>query len=262
MTRKTRASPEARPKVLTLWLDWYYGHQNSVVESTEQTFWGHGLMQELGFEEVHVGMEQAVKDRASAEARMREHAPYDWCFIGPFQDILPWVKPLVAPAPVLVWMSDDAWRFSDFGRSWMPAADFIATTHEPAVEKYRSAGFSGAILTNWACRPQWAKWGTVDGKAAEASFCGILYGSRRDQLREIAEAGPVPVRWVNCWPSPTPPETYHEMMSQYAFALALTMSSHGPRQTKARLFEPQIHGTILLTEPAPRLADYWKVDEE
>ena len=51
-------------------------------------------------------------------------------------------------------------------------------------------------------------------------------------------------------------------MAGSQFTLCLTESSHGVRQHKARLFEPQLFGSVLVTEPVPRLDAYWEPGQD
>ncbi len=250
-----------RKRILTTYTRTWYGR--GVSDSNEWGFFSSGLFASMGWDEYFVPYETAL-DPAVQDAA-RQAGPYDAVFTMPFERIETWLRPLVGPStPIIVWMPDDTWRF-DFSRQWIEAgvADHIITTEGAALERYRSIGIDRDVLitlSSFGCRPDlWPRLvGPPPPATPTAGFCGFLHGARGASLQAIADAGPIPIDVHSVTESrPLPLADYHRHLASHAFALCLTASSHGPPQMKARLFEPQLYGTILLTEPVPRLHEYW-----
>src|SRR5512144_2732732 len=109
-----------KPRVLTLWLDTWYGRGGDV-PSSEVTQFGNGLFESLGYEEIHVPLEMWRDYPKEADKIIKWSYPYDWAFVVPFDEILYPLKELVREAPVVAWMSDCVWRYSNFGRYWQGA---------------------------------------------------------------------------------------------------------------------------------------------
>lgn len=248
-----------RPRVLTLWMDSYYMSGKGV--SGERQQWGDGLFGRLGYDEHHIRLEDA--GHAQLEQIIRGYAPYEFVVVGPYQEIQYWLRPMLDPGtPIVVLMSDDDWRWESFSRHWMNIADLIWTTSESAMEKYAAAKYEGALLSNWAARPEWSLPDPIRVPQRGASFCGWTYGDRMARLKEIGDAGDLTVIAHNCRDRMLTPEEYHRFTASWAFALCLTKSSQGVRQMKGRMFEPQIHGAVLVTEPMPGLEKWWNENEE
>lgn len=248
------------PRVLTVWLSSFYG-RGGQAPSNEQGIFGHGLFSQLGWDEAHVPMEIASRPE-TREAILC--ATYDAIFVVPFEGIETWLRPIAdkSGCPVIVWWCDN-WR-QKFQQAWAAAGcmDAATTTDSANAEELAAmlAPRGGhAILTNWGIRPDlWRVSPPIEQPKAAATFAGQLYGDRRFRLAEIAKAGDVPVVVRDTGRTVMSIADYHHFMASHTFALALTKSSHGQRQWKARHFEAALHGTILVTEPVERLADYWE----
>lgn len=258
------AAPVAikRKRILTTYTRTWYAR--GISDSNEFGFFGEGLFASMGWDEYFVPYEVAL-DPAVQDAA-RQAGPYDAAFTMPFERVETWMRDVVGKdVPIICWMPDDTWRF-DFSRQWIEAGavDHIITTEGAALERYRAIGIDRDVLitlSSFGCRPDlWPRLvGTPPPEVSpSAGFCGFLHGARMDRLQAIANAGPVEVDVHSVTgDGPLRLADYHRHLASHAFALCLTASSHGAPQMKARLFEPQMYGTILLTEPVPRLHEYW-----
>lgn len=248
-----------RPRVLTIWLSSWYGSGRGV--SAEEMLWGGGLMGKLGYDQHHIHMEHV--GHAELERIIRAYAPYEFVVYAPYQEVPFWLRPMIDPGtPIVSLHSDAAWRYETFDRHFIHVSDYIWLTDEAAAEKFAAAKFDGVILSNWACRPEWALPDPIEIPQRAASFVGWLYDDRLETLKAIGEAGDITVIAHDSHEKLLSPEEYHRFTASHAFALSLTKSSHGVRQFKGRMFEVQIHGTVLVTEYVPGLEHWWVPDEE
>jgi hypothetical protein len=246
------ATSTGRKRIATLWCDrWYTGCQNldrPEFQSFENRLFGNGLFGSLGFEETHF----------SQESEELPGKGFDVVFIFPTTKLFQGIKKAVAPARVIVWLADDDWRWNAFGRFWMHEADVIATCSQSAVERYYTAGFRNVHYTTWGCRDSW-RYGYSE-KKPQASFVGLFYGDRPKLVTDIGDDYSVD---AHDWKTDMmKDEAYYRHMADRRYALCLTGSCRGPRQMKGRMFEPQISDTILVTEDAPGLSQFWKDREE
>ena len=230
----------SKPRILTLWLDTWYGRGTGM--SSEQMMFGNGLFAQLGFEEYHIPMETF--------AGALPVGVFEAVFTVPYQKVFD----LRAFGPVIAWMCDDVWRYESFGKPWAEVADLIVTTDPAAALAYGDK----AILSNWACRPEWENLAHSIPQALSTGFQGQLYRDRRDRLSALERVLPVPLDVNDTAEAYLEPREYFEGIARNAFSLCLTGSSHGPAQMKSRLFEPQLFGSILVTEPVPGLETYWE----
>jgi spore maturation protein CgeB len=238
----------SRPRVLTLWLDTWYGTGKG--ESSDNMIFGHGLFDQLGFDETHVAL----------ESRGAVSGSYDLVFTVPYQKVLD----LRAHGPVVAWMCDDVWRYPDFGKPWADVADLIVTTDPASAVLYGDKG----LLSNWACRPEWHRLAPSVPGGLSASFQGQIHGLRRTVLAGIEKAllsdkaCPIVLFVNDTGEELLTPEQYFAGISGSAFTICLTESSHRTRQMKSRLFEPQMFDSILVTEPVAGLEEYWEPGKE
>jgi spore maturation protein CgeB len=101
----------------------------------------------------------------------------------------------------LNWFADDHWRFQQFSRSWAPLFDWVATTDERSVSRYRELGLQRVVLTQWGYNQHLA------GASSQASqleydvtFVGQPYGRRRDTVRQLSDLGVDARAWGEGWP--------------------------------------------------------------
>jgi len=254
-------------RAFTTYLRTHYIHQSG--DGNEWGLFGNGLFPSMGIDEVY----QPFEGLATANVdELRSHGPYDLAFFMPYLDVPAWIREVVGPnCPIICWIADDVWRF-DFTREIIAAraADHFITTAESALPRYFLEGVKAdrVTLSTFGTRADW--WPRLvtrpETPEAKAVCTGLLYGDRMARLQAIADAadesGNVAVDVWDTQRDVLPLAAYHQQMADAAFTLALTKSSHGLRQMKARLFEPQIHGSILVTEDTPRLSDYWTAGED
>lgn len=168
------------------------------------------------------------------------------------------------------WFCDDHWRFDSFSRHYAPAFSLVSTTHAESVSRYHQMGCRNVVLTQWACN----RYGY--GRRAEAltydvTFVGQLYGNRRTTVRRLRRAGFDVHSWGYGWESGRlGHEGMVEVFGSSRVNLNLANSWQGPLwrrrpavgQIKARVFEIAGSGGFVLTEHAPHLADYFKLEHE
>lgn len=234
-----------RPRILTIYLDTWYGTGTGV--SSERMQFGDGLFDQLGFDEDHIALEGFSGPFPDGR--------YDAVFTVPYQKVFDLA---FFGRPVIAWMSDCVWR-QDFGKQWADVADLIVTTDPVAAVRYGEKG----MLSNWACRPEWLRYAPTALPGLTVSFHGQLYGARRDRLAALEAAlYPITLHASDTGEGYLPPLDYFGGMAKSAFSLCLTESSHGVRQMKSRLFEPQLFGSILVTEPVDGLDAFWEPGRE
>jgi len=244
-----------QPRVLTLYLDTWYGRGGSI--SSDRMIFGQGLMGQLGFEEVHIPLELWRDDPRTAKNIIKGHWPYSWVFVVPYDAVIYDLREYIQKDPLVVWMCDDVWRWKNFGRYWSPIADVMATTCPEAAVKYADK----ACLTNWACRPEWEAY-KKGLKSVSAGFRGQLYGQRAAIISEISKLDPISVSLANSDRDQVSEESYFQGVASSMFSLCLTGSSHGTPQMKSRLFEPQLLDSVLVTQSVPGLESYWSPGED
>ena len=253
----------AAPKVLTVWLDSFYGRGPSAGPSNEAGIFGDGLLASIGIDELHLPMEAAAyPDRLAEFVYSKGHI--DAIFVIPFEGVETWLSPIAKAnnAPVIVWWCDN-WRQA-FQHEWLAAGlmDVAVTTDAINADELRDFGCERVALSNWGCRPDtWPLHPPILQPQRAASFAGLMYGDRRTRLQAIAAAGSIDIITHDTQTGVLSIEAYHRFIASYAFSLCLTQSSHGRQQMKSRLFEAALHGAVLVTEQTPNLKDYWTEDE-
>lgn len=186
------------------------------------------------------------------------------------RDVVRWVSAETETTTV-AWFSDDHWRFDNYSRHWANAFNWVLTTDECAVDKYRALGQQGVIRTQWGCnellyRP------TGRPLQFDVTFVGAAYGRRRAVIDCLVRHG-IPVSsWGAGWPQGRLSQT--EMIEAFSTSrinLNLSASSRQRRwrrsddrdlQIKGRVFEVPSCGGLLLTDAAPRLEEYFIPDRE
>jgi len=105
------------------------------------------------------------------------------------------------------WFADDHWRFFNFSRHWAPLFDWVSTTDERALPRYRRMGYTNVIKTQWACnhftyRPPPALAGRPDtAYDYDVTFVGQPHSNRRPIVEHLRRGG-IDVRcWGFGWPN-------------------------------------------------------------
>jgi spore maturation protein CgeB len=172
------------------------------------------------------------------------------------------------------WFTDDHWRFDEYSRYWAPVFNWVSTTAESALPKYRRIGYSSVIKTQWACnhflyRP-------LDlPPEYDVTFIGQPHGNRRDVIETLRRAGIDVAVWGYGWDSGKLNQTEMiEVFSRSRINLNLSNASRPvklrgswqrlalrkpvlPSQIKGRNFEIPGCGGFLLTDSAENLNEYF-----
>jgi spore maturation protein CgeB len=100
----------------------------------------------------------------------------------------------------LNWFADDHWRFENFSSRWAPCFNWVVTTANSALAKYRAIGFDRVIKSQWAC--DHFQYRRMDlPKKYDVTFVGQPHGDRRAVVRKLKRAG-LDVRvWGGGWAS-------------------------------------------------------------
>src|SRR5579859_1599494 len=98
------------------------------------------------------------------------------------------------------WFCDDHWRFENFSSIWAPCFNWVATTAQSAIPKYKLLGYDHAIKTQWACNPfTYRPLGLP--LTYDATFVGLPHGDRRYVLERVRNAGIDLKVWGAGWPA-------------------------------------------------------------
>ena len=92
------------------------------------------------------------------------------------------------------WFCDDHYRFDDYSRHWAPCFHKAVTTAHSALDKYRAAGLTNVIASQWACNPFSYRKLNLPLKY-DVTFVGTLHSNRRYVLQSLRAAG----LNVRCW---------------------------------------------------------------
>lgn len=189
------------------------------------------------------------------------------------------------------WFCDDHWRFDTFTAAWAPSFDFVSTTAQSALPKYRAAGISHVLKTQWGAathryRP------AQRPLEYDVTFVGQKYGTRGEVIDAVRAAGIDVSTWGTGWDIPgwqrriaslaglsqlggalylrhreghsrISQDDMIAVFEQSWVSLNLTESSQGEeRQIKGRTFEVPACGGLLLTGAAAGLEEYYLPGKE
>jgi spore maturation protein CgeB len=189
------------------------------------------------------------------------------------------------------WFCDDHWRFDGFTRSWAPCFNFVSTTAESALPKYKQAGISNVLRTQWAAATDRYRPHGLPLRY-DVSFVGQKYGDRGKVLEHVRRSG-IDVRtWGTGWGvrdrdrwllsrrgvsqlggsnilrrreglTRCTQDEMVEIFEQSRISLNLTEPSQGSeRQIKGRTFEIPACRGVLLTGPAEGIEEYYEPERE
>jgi len=175
-------------------------------------------------------------------------------------------------AVLVHWATDDSWKYEQHSRLISPQFDLYATTYQTAITKSAQSGALNFYLSQWATSTSGLK-RPLHAEACkyQVSFVGTCYGNRRRWIAELAKVG---VK-VDCfgfgWPNgPISQDMVAEIIRNSVVSLNLGDSGiqwrnflpMRSRQIKARLFEVPGMGGFVMTEPAPELQRFFRIDDE
>lgn len=117
------------------------------------------------------------------------------------------------------WFGDDHWRFPIFSRYWAPLFTLVSTTDGWAYEKYKRAGISNVMKTQWAANPflYQPQDTAADPHIYNITFYGQQYGNRPYYIQKLVEAGLPAVGHGRGWPAGGG-TTVEEMLALYSFS--------------------------------------------
>lgn len=98
------------------------------------------------------------------------------------------------------WFADDHWRFETFSKRLAPHFSLASTTDEASLERYRAAGMSHVILTQWACNHHTYKPAGVE-RDLDVTFVGQAHGNRRQMISRLRAEGIAVEAWGSGWPN-------------------------------------------------------------
>ena len=98
----------------------------------------------------------------------------------------------------LNWFCDDHWRFDNFSRYWAPRFNWVVTTAESALPKYKEIGYKNVIKSQWACNHFLYNKMNIPLKY-DVTFVGQPHGNRRATIQELREAGIDVQVWGGGW---------------------------------------------------------------
>jgi len=97
------------------------------------------------------------------------------------------------------WYCDDHWQYESLARKWTPCFNYVVTTSQAALAKYRRDGFTNVIKSQWG-----ADTGTYKPTPGEprydVTFVGQPYGIRGQAIEMLRRAGLSVQAWGSGWP--------------------------------------------------------------
>ena len=163
---------------------------------------------------------------------------------------------------IIAWFSDDHWRFDNYSKRFINHFDYAITTDEQTIERYKQLG-ARVIHCQWATNQRFYKKLPLKLKY-DVTFLGQCYGDRKDYLEAIKRAGVDLHIFGRASGHYLEFEETIKLFNQSKINLNFSSSSQGShiKQIKARVFEISMSGGFLLTEYAPYLENYFKINKE
>jgi spore maturation protein CgeB len=173
------------------------------------------------------------------------------------------------PTATVGWFCDDHWRFARYSRFWAGAFNWVVTTDENAVARYKAAGQSHVHLSQWAAN-HFAYHPVKAARSYDVTFVGQPHANRAALVGYLRRHGVRVNTWGRGWPEGRLSQA--EMIEVFsASKVSLNFSSSSAvlpwrttaaPQIKGRVFEVPACGGLLLTEYAPGLEKYFRLEEE
>jgi spore maturation protein CgeB len=198
----------------------------------------------------------------------------------------------------VAWMCDDHWRFDDYARRYPPYFSHVVTTYSKAVEQYKALGFANVIHSQWAADT--GTYRPVTGpKTIGVSFFGSWNKDRGRIVRFLRESGIAVTAGGGGWPEGrigqedmvrsiaqskinlglNPPSSYFGVKPLirlffrrsgkwiipdfwHFFGNVRQWRQKRIPQIKARMFEIPACGTLMMTQYADNLSDYYEIGKE
>ncbi len=175
------------------------------------------------------------------------------------------------PTTTVAWFCDDHWRFDIYSRQWASAFNWVVTTDRDSVQRYQRVGQPNVILSQWACN-HFIYHPVETRESYDITFIGQPHGRRRATIDFLRHRGMDVRCWGQGWPAGR--VTNDDMVAIFSSSkVCLNFSGassggsgllHGrvPNQIKGRVFEVAGCGSLLLTEWAPGIEDFYAPGRE
>jgi spore maturation protein CgeB len=98
----------------------------------------------------------------------------------------------------LNWFCDDHYRFEDFSRGWAPCFNWVVTTSQTALPKYKDVGYHNVIKSQWACNHFLYRKTELPLKY-DVTFVGQPLADRRALIESLRAAGINAMAWGAGW---------------------------------------------------------------
>lgn len=198
----------------------------------------------------------------------------------------------------IAWFSDDHWRFDNYSKYYASYFSWVVTTYSRAVEKYKNLGMRNVIHSQWAANthvysPFFGK------KDIDVSFVGS-WNKEREKIINALKTEKIKIEvWGHGWENgPIDQEKLVEFIGRSKISLGLNPPSSyvGVKplarlffrrsgkiivpdfwhflgnirewkqkripQIKARMFEIPACRTLMITQDADNLRDYYEFNKE
>jgi spore maturation protein CgeB len=96
------------------------------------------------------------------------------------------------------WFADDHWRFDNYSRHWAFCFNWVATTAQSALSKYKEIGYQNVIKSQWGCNHLLYRKLDLPFKY-DVTFIGQPHGDRRQMIDQLQQAGLKVQVWGNGW---------------------------------------------------------------
>lgn len=165
--------------------------------------------------------------------------------------------------PIVMWMTDDSWKYNEASRFLANYADVVLTTDAGSLAKYRKDGFDNARLVQWAASHEGLQAPTpFEECEIDVSFVGAAHGDRKQKVDSLRNLGVAVECFGHGWPNGSVStsdlrETVRKSRISLNFA-----NSRGHNQLKARAFEVPGAGGLLVSEEMPGIAQWYRLGEE
>jgi len=223
--------------------------------------WWYGILEKFGYEVVYEPYEEYnIEDLYK---KVKEYKP-DYVIHPVYDKLHPELVRLREFSKLIILMSDDRWRYANFGKFWIPFADYIIT-YEGEESNYVSDG----LLPEQFCKIRWCfnpNTMTLDNKFEKSilvSHTGGLHGGREQKLQQLKAQqfdSKLPVTVV------TNKQIVYSQAKEYwassLFSICFTQNSlNTGKELKGRVVEcPNF--CVLVTESFPDMERYYDVDND
>lgn len=258
-------------RVLYLGMKWDYGDPARGFSFEEMSFHAaleaHPEVECTHFDYVALDRELGRKKMNNKLIEVARAGNFDCLFCVTFEDQLK-ASALKAVrgtgVTTIGWGCDDHWRFDNYSQHLAPCFDWWVTTDSAAVSRFKSIGYPNVIRSQWAIEP--SVYGPMDvPRTIDISFVGQPHGNRPQIIRSLLYAGFNVAVFGYGW-SPRSRVTHEQMLEVFSRSkLCLNLSnssSHASSQIKGRVFEVPACRSVLLTDPADDLENYYEPGKE